>query len=53
MEGFDLPSLCVPDLARLSVSILEGGGRLGLECLLLSFLSYFRVGDNPSKTVLL
>ena len=29
---------------RLSVSILEEGGRLGLKCLL---LSYFRVGDNP------
>ena len=29
-------------LARLSVSILEEGGRLGLKCLL---LSYFRVGD--------
>ena len=28
---------------RLSVSILEEGGRLGLKCLL---LSYFRVGDN-------
>jgi hypothetical protein len=28
---------------RLSVSILEEGGRLGLKCLL---LSYFRVGDK-------
>jgi hypothetical protein len=32
-------------LRRLSVSILEEGGRLGLKCLL---LSYFRVGDNPA-----
>jgi hypothetical protein len=32
---------------RLSVSILEEAGRLGLKCLL---LSYFRVGHNPPTT---
>jgi hypothetical protein len=30
---------------RLSVSILEEGGRLGLKCLL---MRYFRMGDNPT-----
>ena len=34
-------------LRRFSVSILEGGGRLSVKCLL---LSYFRVGDNPPGT---
>jgi hypothetical protein len=33
---------------RLSVSILEEGGRLDLKCLL---LSYFRVGDHPTGTL--
>ena len=35
-------------LWRFSVSIFEEGGRLGLKCLL---LSYFRVGDNLSKSI--
>jgi hypothetical protein len=34
-------------LGRLSVSILEEGGRLGLKCLL---LSYFRVGDYTPRS---
>jgi hypothetical protein len=32
---------------RLSVSILEEGGRPGLKCFL---LSYFRVGDDTTET---
>jgi hypothetical protein len=34
-------------LRRLSVSILEEAGRLGLKCLL---LSYFRMGDDSLMT---